>query len=88
MIEAHSLPQKVVRLAQGGRPRVLDVFAGCGGLSLGFLAAGFELAGAVEVDTDAARSYGRNFHPGDRRHSKARDITKLKPESLAEELGL
>ena len=80
--------QKIARLAAGGRPRVLDLFAGCGGLSLGFQAAGFELAAAVEIDPEAAASHGRNFHPGDPRHAVARDITGLTPEALASELKL
>jgi DNA (cytosine-5)-methyltransferase 1 len=75
--------QKVARIAAGGRPRVLDLFAGCGGLSLGFLSAGFKIAAAIEFDPFAAASHGRNFHHGDPRHSKARDITKLSPEALA-----
>lgn len=79
---------KIARLQHGGAPRVLDLFAGCGGISLGFKAAGFEIAGAVEFDPDAAASHGLNFHPGDARHARARDITQLTPEQLAEELGL
>lgn len=80
--------QKIAQLAAGGRPRVLDLFAGCGGLSLGFQSAGFELAAAVEIDPEAAASHGRNFHPGDPRHAVARDITNLTPEALASELNL
>lgn len=79
---------KIARLRHGGAPRVLDLFAGCGGLSLGFHAAGFAIAGAVEFDKDAAASHGANFHPGDHRHAQARDITSLSPETLAAELGL
>ena len=82
------LHQKIARLAAGGRPRVLDLFAGCGGLSLGFQASGFDLAAAVEIDPEAAASHGRNFHPGDPRHAIARDITELSPEALAAELDL
>jgi DNA (cytosine-5)-methyltransferase 1 len=67
---------------------VLDLFSGCGGLSLGFHASGFEIAAAVEFDRDAAASHGANFHPGDQRHSRPRDITKLTPQALAKELGL
>ncbi len=79
---------KIARLQAGGTPRVLDLFAGCGGISLGFQAAGFEIAAAVEFDPDAAASHGANFHPGDPRHALPRDITKLSPEKLAEELEL
>jgi DNA (cytosine-5)-methyltransferase 1 len=80
--------QKIARVAAGGRPRVLDLFAGCGGLSLGFHAAGCDIAAAVEIDHDAAASHGRNFHGGDAQHSKARDITELAPEALAGDLDL
>lgn len=79
---------KIARLQSGAAPRVLDLFAGCGGISLGFQAAGFEIAAAVEFDPDAAASHGTNFHPGDPRHAQPRDITKLSPEKLAEELDL
>jgi DNA (cytosine-5)-methyltransferase 1 len=78
----------MARVAAGGRPRVLDLFAGCGGLSLGFHAAGFEIAGAVEMDADAAATHGLNFHPADRRHANPRDITKLSPNALSAELKL
>jgi DNA (cytosine-5)-methyltransferase 1 len=85
---SHLIHQKIMRLATGGCPRVLDLFAGCGGLSLGFHAAGFQLAAAVECDADAAASHGRNFHHGDPKHSRARDITELTPEALAADLNL
>lgn len=78
---------KLRRLANGGRPRVLDLFAGCGGLSLGFARAGFEIAGAVESDSLAAQSHGRNFHGGDPKHCQSRDIIKLSPITLATDLG-
>ncbi|WP_348629542.1 DNA cytosine methyltransferase [Mesorhizobium sp. M7A.F.Ca.MR.245.00.0.0] len=79
---------RLVRLRQGGRPRVLDLFSGCGGLSLGFHTSGFEIVAAVEFDKDAAASHGANFHPGDPRHACPRDITKLTPQKLASELDL
>ncbi|RYC30287.1 DNA cytosine methyltransferase [Lichenibacterium minor] len=80
--------RKLARLRAGGKPRVLDLFSGCGGLSLGFLAAGFRIGAAVEFDPDAARSHGLNFHPDDPRHSQARDIIVTHPEDLVSELGL
>jgi DNA (cytosine-5)-methyltransferase 1 len=82
------LRRKIARVRVGGKPRVLDLFSGCGGLSLGFKAAGFEIAAAVEFDPDAALSHGTNFHPGDCRHAQARDITRTPPAVLADELGL
>ena len=80
--------RKLERLQSGGRPRVLDLFAGCGGISLGFEAAGFEMRGAVEFDPDAARSHGLNFHAGAETHSEAIDITKTSPAELCMKLGL
>ena len=71
------------RVARGEPPRVLDLFAGAGGLSLGFQRAGFRIDGAVEIDPIAARTHARNFHPGDvSRHGVARDITRTEPEEL------
>lgn len=85
---AHIISQKVARIRAGGAPRVLDLFAGCGGISLGFSAAGFTISAAVEFDPDAAASHGRNFHNGDAEHSLPRDITKTSPERLVADLRL
>ncbi|WP_407655765.1 DNA cytosine methyltransferase [Azohydromonas lata] len=45
------------------QPKVLDLFAGCGGLSLGLSQAGFDVTAAVEIDQWAADTYRRN-HQG------------------------
>lgn len=87
-IRLQTIRQKIDRLRTGATPRVLDLFAGCGGLSLGFSAAGFTISAAVEYDPSAAASHGRNFHGGDAAHSIARDITQTKPDDLAKELKL
>lgn len=83
-----ALQKKIDQLRAGAKPRVLDLFSGCGGLSLGFKSAGYEIAAAVELDPDAAKSHGTNFHPGDSRHAQPRDITATTPEALAAALGL
>jgi DNA (cytosine-5)-methyltransferase 1 len=43
-----------------GRLTVADIFAGCGGGSIGFQQAGFQVVGAVEIDGDAADAYAAN----------------------------
>lgn len=85
--------QKIERIRAGSAPRVLDLFAGCGGISLGFHAAGFQNIGAVEFDPAAARSHAMNFHRDatpemQAIHAKARDIVTTEPEDLLEELGM
>ena len=45
--------RKLERLAAGASPRVLELCSGCGGLSLGLKAAGFELAAHVESSAEA-----------------------------------
>jgi DNA (cytosine-5)-methyltransferase 1 len=87
-IDPKVIRQKIQRLNSGARPRVLDLFSGCGGISLGFQSAGFEIVAAVENDPDAARSHGLNFHHGEDRHSIPRDITATSPAALATALGL
>ncbi|MDF3982893.1 DNA cytosine methyltransferase [Luteibacter sp. PPL554] len=80
--------RKLERLRTTAKPRVLDLFAGCGGISLGFEAAGFDVRGAVEFDPDAAKSHGLNFHGGNEAHSRAIDITETSPSDLCLRLGL
>ena len=88
MTSQRTIRQKIARLQAGGKPRVLDLFAGCGGISLGFTAAGFTVSAAVEFDPEAAASHGRNFHGADPAHSQARDITKTSPDELVRDLKL
>lgn len=73
--------------------RVLDLFAGCGGLSLGFQRAGFNIAAAVEFDELAAKSHAANFYRDAdetvrESHSHAVDITEADPADLFDRLGI
>ena len=90
-----AVARKIARLASARRahPRVLDLFAGCGGLSLGFQAAGCEIAAAMEIDELAARSHAINFFKGSSKetvehHARPRDVSSIEPEELAKEFGL
>jgi DNA (cytosine-5)-methyltransferase 1 len=88
-----SIQTKIRRLASNKKPRVLDLFAGCGGISLGFLSAGFEIQGAVELDSEAAKSHAMNFHRhhsahAQRVHESPRNILKIDPSALMAEFGL
>jgi len=88
IVNQKAVRQKIARLRAGGKLRLLDLFSGCGGLSLGFQAAGCEVTAAVESDPDAAKSHGTNFHGGTSSHTLARDITKTPLEKLVKELKL
>ena len=80
-----SLRGKIDRLADGAPPRVLDLFSGCGGLTLGFQRAGGTSVGGVEVDEHAAASHSRNFHGGSELHARAIDICEADPVALLRE---
>jgi DNA (cytosine-5)-methyltransferase 1 len=64
--------------------RVLDLFAGCGGLSLGLSSAGFDVTNAVELDAWAADTYHHN-HPHVRLLRK--DISTISSRSLKRLFG-
>lgn len=78
---------KVDRLRRGGTPRLLDLFSGCGGLSLGFHAAGFRIGPALDNDPVAACTHGTNFHDGEPDYSGPRDVT-TPPNVLTQDLAL
>jgi len=59
--------------------RAIDLFAGCGGLSLGLQQAGFNVVSAVEIDCVAAETYRRN-HPDVNLIEK--DLRKVKGPQL------
>src|SRR5436309_14264044 len=61
------------------QPIAIDLFAGCGGLSLGLRKAGFDVCVAVEINPTAATTYRAN-HP--RVVLLENDICDVSPESL------
>lgn len=67
------------------RLSAIDLCSGCGGLSLGLRAAGFDVIAAVENDALAAATYTKN-HPGTIMVEK--DIRSVDPNSLMGERQL
>ena len=82
------ITSKLKRLRRrDSRIRVLDLFAGCGGLSLGFHTAGCKLVAGLELDPWGSESHARNFHgeaPADelKFHGLPKDITTTEPMEL------
>lgn len=58
---------------------VVDLFSGVGGLSLGAARAGFNLAGAVEIDKHAIFSHQLNFPKSAHLHN---DVSKLTAQDI------
>lgn len=61
------------------KPKIIDLFAGVGGISSGFKKAGFDVLSANEYKEDIANTYVKN-HPGTKMIIK--DIAKLKSREL------
>ena len=65
--------------------KVIDLFCGAGGLSLGAHFAGFKTALAVDIDANLTSSFNENF-PGVKVLRK--DLSKVTGDSLLNEAGL
>ena len=69
------------------RPTVLDIFAGAGGLALGFEQAGFDIAAAIELDPVHAATHAFNFPQcrtlcGDATEIRGADILRKLPDPI------
>lgn len=89
---SNAILAKSRRIAAGGTPRVLDLFSGCGGFTLGFVRAGFHSVGGVELDKHASHSHALNFHPGAdpetfEAHARPKDILSTDPHELLASYG-
>lgn len=81
---------KALRIPPMGKRVAVDLFSGCGGLTLGLRQAGFRVVGAVEVDPLAVSTYKKNHKrvtvwQKDIRHLAVAEVMrklKLKPGQL------
>lgn len=73
------------RKRRRGRPCAIDLFSGCGGLTLGLKQAGFDVLSAVEIDPAAVEIYKAN-HQGVL--IKRGDIRKLSAKGLRRALKI
>lgn len=64
--------------------KILDLFAGAGGMTLGFHQAGFESIMAVDFDKDSCETYKRNFKNS---HVVCGDIRKLDNKTILKLTG-
>ncbi|NPU84425.1 MAG: DNA cytosine methyltransferase [Syntrophaceae bacterium] len=65
--------------------KAVDLFCGCGGLTVGLKRAGFQVVGAVDVDPLSIKTYRANHHNVTLWET---DIRKLEPRKLLDTLGL
>ena len=80
--------QKLERIRAGGKPRLLDLFSGCRGFTLGFERAGFEPVGGIDADADAARTYAFNFQCADRgRHEKPESVVLVGGDTALDQVS-
>lgn len=77
--------RSVARGKRVPRPTAIDLFCGCGGLSLGLKDAGFSVVAAVDADALACATY-RDNHRSTLLIEK--DIQDVNPADLMAELGL
>lgn len=67
------------------KPSAIDLFAGCGGMSAGLEAAGFEVLAAAEIDKRYFQTHMHNFP---NTIHLTRDLSTTSPSSLVDSLGL
>lgn len=73
----------ILRMSE--RMKVVDLFSGVGGLSIGFENAGFEVIGASDLEPDITRAFALN-HPG--ALVRTGDIKEMNPGDFMAELGI
>jgi DNA (cytosine-5)-methyltransferase 1 len=83
-----SAEEKLGLALKRGYFRSIDLFSGCGGMTLGFHRAGFKCVAAVEIDDEARRTHIANFssRAGSDGYRAFRDIKSTSPLEAIEHL--
>ena len=70
-------------------PKVIDLFSGCGGLTLGFEKAGFEIAAGIELMPEACQtiSYNLDYRYNREQTHLCADITQTNPSVFKGKFG-
>jgi DNA (cytosine-5)-methyltransferase 1 len=66
------------------KPRLLDLFCGCGGMSLGFQMAGYEMVGGIDNWKDSLQTFSKN-HPDS--IPVELDLSSLNPVEIHKKIG-
>lgn len=66
------------------KPKFIDLFCGCGGLSLGFTQAGYSLVAGLDHNEAAIRTYGRNFTSA---KAICADIASIDKDEILKQIG-
>lgn len=69
------------------KPKAISLFSGCGGMSLGFRCAGFDIVGSVELDKAAAVTYHANFPTTAHLGGDIRNISNEDVQSWVKDFG-
>ena len=67
------------------RPTVIDLFSGCGGMSLGLEESGYDVVYAIDINDDALKTYHRNFPDV---VTELGDITEISPAKVSKKIGM
>lgn len=62
-VDSKAIDAKLQRLHSGGAPRFVDLFCGCGGISLGMTKAGMVAVAGLDADSPSMRTWWSNFRP-------------------------
>lgn len=86
-----NIKARLARIQAGEPLQVVDLFSGCGGMSLGLKRAQYRVLGGVEINPQAIATYAKNlFRGGDEQemavHATPHDITNFPPERFMREV--